>query len=368
MTIDLLAFYTIGGVLLITTTITVYNFFTAPRILNQSYPLPQKPLVSILVPARNEEKNIAETLRALLQQSYTNYEVIVLDDHSEDDTFQRAEEIARTTEKVTLVKGKPLPPGWVGKNWACFQLAQYARGEVYLFIDADVHLSNCALEAALHTMYTHKVVLLSCFPTQKIDSMGAWLVVPLMNWLLLSLLPLRLVTASSYTSLTAANGQFIMCNKQPYDEIGGHEAVADQVVEDRELARRLKRNNYRIMTAVSDGALTCRMYGGFMEAFKGFSKNFFPGFNVSPLIFLCILTAFITVFFTPFIFVIFRAYYIWLIIIIAAGRVIVSRISSQNPLINVMLHPFQMLCMVLIGANSLYWTVTGKTVWKGRTI
>ncbi len=368
MTIDLLAFYTIGGVLLITTTITVYNFFTAPRILNQSYPLPQKPLVSILVPARNEEKNIAETLRALLQQSYTNYEVIVLDDHSEDDTFQRAEEIARTTEKVTLVKGKPLPPGWVGKNWACFQLAQYARGEVYLFIDADVHLSNCALEAALHTMYTHKVVLLSCFPTQKIDSTGAWLVVPLMNWLLLSLLPLRLVTASSYSSLTAANGQFILCNKKPYDEIGGHKAVADQVVEDTELARRFKRNNYRIMTAVSDGALTCRMYGGFMDAFKGFSKNFFPGFNVSPLIFLCILTALIMVFFTPFIFVIFHAYFIWLILIIAAGRVIVSRISSQNPLINVMLHPFQMLCMVLIGANSLYWTVTGKTVWKGRTI
>jgi chlorobactene glucosyltransferase len=160
----------------------------------------------------------------------------------------------------------------------------------------------------------------------------------------------------------------MLCNKQPYDSIGGHEAVADQVVEDTELARRFKRSNYPILTAVSDGALTCRMYGGFIDAFKGFSKNFFPGFNVSPLIFLCILTALIMVFFTPFIFVIFRAYYIWLIIIIATGRVIVSRISSQNPLINVMLHPFQMLCMVLIGANSLYWTVTGKTVWKGRTI
>ena len=368
MTLDLIVFYSIGGFLLITTTIIVYNYCTAPRILNQSYPLVQKPLVSILIPARNEEQNIAETLRTLLEQSYTNYEVIVLDDHSEDDTFHLVEEIARTTEKVTLVRGKPLPPGWLGKNWACFQLAQYARGEVYLFIDADVHLSNRALEAALHTMYKHTVVMLSCFPTQKIGGTGAWLVVPLMNWLLLSLLPLRLVTATSYTSLTAANGQFMLCNKQPYDSIGGHEAVADQVVEDTELARRFKRNNYRIMTAVSYDALTCRMYGGFMDAFKGFSKNFFPGFNVSPLIFLCILTALIMVFFTPFIFVIFRAYYIWLIIIIATGRVIVSRISSQNPLINVMLHPFQMLCMVLIGANSLYWTVTGKTVWKGRTI
>jgi chlorobactene glucosyltransferase len=294
--------------------------------------------------------------------------VIVLDDHSEDDTFHQVAEIARTTEKVTLVRGKPLPAGWVGKNWACFQLAQYARGEVYLFIDADVHLSNRALEAALHTMYKHKVVMLSCFPTQNIDSTGAWLVVPLMNWILLSLLPLTLVRATSYSSLTAANGQFMLCKKNPYDAIGGHEAVADQVVEDTELARRFKRNNYRIMTAVSYDALTCRMYGGFMDAFKGFSKNFFPGFNVSPLIFLCILTGLIMVFFTPFIFVIFRAYYIWLVLLIIIGRVIVSRISSQNPLINVMLHPFQMLCMVLVGANSLYWTLTGKTVWKGRQI
>jgi chlorobactene glucosyltransferase len=368
MTLDLIAFYSIGGVLLITTTIIVYNYCTAPRILNQSYTLVQKPLVSILVPARNEEKNITETLLALLQQSYTNYEVIVLDDQSEDNTFRRAEEIARTTEKVTLLRGKPLPAGWLGKNWACFQLAQYARGEVYLFIDADVHLSTHALEAALHTMHKHKVVMLSCFPAQKIGSLGALLVVPLMNWLLLSFLPLRLVTASSYPSLAAANGQFMLCSKKPYDEIGGHEALADQVVEDMEMARRFKRLNYPIMAALSYGALTCRMYGGFIDAFKGFSKNFFPGFNLSPPIFLCILTALIMVFFTPFIFVIFRVYYLWLILIIFTGRVIVSRISLQNPLANVMLHPLQMLCMVLIGANSLYWTVTGKTVWKGRTI
>jgi chlorobactene glucosyltransferase len=368
MTLALIAFYSIGGLLLITTTITVYNFCTAPRIRNQSHPLAQKPLVSILVPARNEEKNIAETLRALLEQSYANFEVIVLDDHSEDDTFQLAEEIARTTERVTLVRGKPLPAGWVGKNWACLQLTGYARGEVYLFMDADVHLSNRALEAALYTMHEHKVVMLSCFPTQNIGVTGAWLVVPLMNWLLLSLLPLTLVTATSYSSLTAANGQFILCNKKPYDDIGGHKALADKVVEDTELARRFKRNNYRIMTAVSYDALTCRMYGGFIDAFKGFSKNFFPGFNVSPLIFLCILTGLIMVFFTPFIFVIFRVYYLWLILLIIIGRVIVSRISSQNALINVILHPFQMLCMVLVGANSLYWTLTGKTVWKGRNI
>lgn len=368
MTLDLIAFYTIGGVLLITTTMTIYNYCTVPRIRNQACPPAPKPLVSILVPARNEGKQIAGTLRALLAQSYPHWEVIVLDDQSEDDTFKRVEEIARTSEKLTLVSGKPLPPGWVGKNWACFQLAQYARGDLYLFIDADVQLKDRALEAALHTMDTHKVAMLSCFPAQKIGATGAWLVVPLMNWLLLSLLPLRLVTRSAHPSLAAANGQFILCRKKPYQEIGGHEALAGQVVEDMEMARRLKRHGHSIMAAVSCDALTCRMYGGFIEAFKGFSKNFFPGCTVSPPTFVCLLLGLTTVFLAPFILVLFYPYFLWLLPIIAGGRIIVSAISSQNPFINVILHPLQMICMVLIGANSLYWTLTGKTVWKGRQI
>ena len=122
------------------------------------------------------------------------------------------------------------------------------------------------------------------------------------------------------------------------------------------------------MTAVSSGAVTCRMYGGFMDAFKGFSKNFYPGFNVSPLTFLCVLTALVMVFFAPFILVLFYPYYFLLLLIIIGGRVIVSHISSQNVFINGILHPVQMVCMVLVGANSLYWTLMGKTVWKGRHI
>lgn len=368
MTIDLIVFYSMGGLLLVTTAVTLYNYATAPRILNRSHTLTRKPFVSVLLPARNEEKTIAATLHALLGQTYPDYEVIVLDDLSEDNTFALAEGVVQTTEKIRLVRGKPLPPGWVGKNWACFQLAAYARGEAYLFIDADVHLSAHALEAALHAMFEHSVVMLSCFPAQKIGSAGAWLVVPLMNWLLLSFLPLRAVAAHPSPSLVAANGQFILCNKEPYHAIGGHRAVADRVVEDLELARRFKRCGYRIMTAVSGDAVTCRMYGGFIDAFKGFSKNFFPGFNLPPLSFLIMLTALTAVFLAPFILAIFRSYYLWLILIIATGRVIVSRISSQNALINAILHPLQMICMVLIGINSLSWTLRGKTVWKGRNI
>ena len=216
-----------------------------------------------MIPARNEEDNITELLHSIIQQSYSNYELFVLDDQSEDQTTGVVEALSTKNRKINLISGKPLPEGWLGKNWACFQLAQHARGEVLLFLDADVRLSPNALEAALYQMQKNNVVMLSCFPTQKIDSLGEWLIVPLMNWLLLSLLPLKAVVSLPYKSLTAVNGQFILCDKRAYNAIGGHKAVFDQVVEDMEIARKLKVGGYRIMTALGHDAITCRMYSWF---------------------------------------------------------------------------------------------------------
>jgi len=361
-------FYAIGGILLISTLVIIYNCFTAPKVINRKYDLLKKPHVSILIPARNEEDNITALLHSIIQQSYSNYELFVLDDQSEDQTSTVVETLSTKNEKINLIRGKPLPDGWLGKNWACFQLAQHARGDVVLFVDADVRLSAHALEAALYQMQNNNVVMLSCFPTQKIDSLGEWLVVPLMNWLLLAFLPLTTVTSSHYKSLTAANGQFILCDKKSYNAIGGHKAVFNRVVEDMEIARKLKVGGYRIMTALGHDAITCRMYSGLIDSLKGFSKNFYLGFNVSPLTFLCILTALMLVFFMPFIFSTFNSQYIWLILIIFLGRLLVSLLSRQNLLINIILYPLQMVAMFIIGVNSLYWTLKGKAVWKGRRI
>ena len=212
------------------------------------------------------------------------------------------EELVLKNPKITLLRGEPLPEGWVGKNWACFQLAQHARGEILLFLDADVRLSVNALNAALYHLQKNNVVMLSCFPTQKIDSLGEWVVVPLMNWLVLSFLPLRTVTRFHHQSLTAANGQFILCSRQPYNDIGGHRAVFDQVVEDMEIARLLKQKRYKIMTVLGNDAVNCCMYKGFVESIKGFSKNFYLGFNVSPLVFFGIICLLMLVFLGPFFF------------------------------------------------------------------
>ena len=368
MIVNLITLYAVGGILLITTTVIVYNCFTAPKIINRKYQLHNKPHVSILIPARNEEDNIVKLLHSLMQQSYTNYELFVIDDQSEDKTAQVVEELIRKNQKTNLIRGKPLPEGWLGKNWACFQLAQHARGEVLLFLDADVRLSVNALEAALYQMKKNDVVMLSCFPTQKMNSFGEWLIVPLMNWLLLSFLPLTTVTSSHFKSHTAANGQFILCDKKAYNAIGGHRAVFDRVVEDMEIARNLKEKRYRIMTTLGHDAVTCTMYSGFIDSLKGFSKNFFLGFNVSPLTFFCILMALMLVFFAPFILVAFNSFFIWVVLLILLGRLLVSLLSQQNPLSNVLLHPLQMISMFIVGLNSLYWELKGKAVWKGRRI
>ena len=291
-----LLLFSIGGVLCISFAVVVYNYFTATKLFNQNYSLQHNPLISILIPARNEEDTIAGLLDSIGQQSYCNYELFVLDDQSEDNTAGVVEDLFLKNPKITLIRGKPLPEGWLGKNWACFQLAQHARGEMVLFLDADVHLSINAVKAALYYMQKYNVVMLSCFPTQKIDRLGAWVVVPVMNWLLLAFLPLRTVTRFHYKSLAAANGQFILCNKQAYNDIGGHRAVFDRVVEDMEIARLFKKERYRIMTVLGNDAVNCCMYKGFVESIKGFSKNFYLGFNVSPLVFLGIIALLMLVF------------------------------------------------------------------------
>lgn len=360
--------YSVGCILCLSLGVIVYNCITATKLVNQHYSLQQKPLVSILIPARNEEDTIAGLLNSIGQQSYSNYELFVLDDQSEDNTAGAVEELVLKNPKITLLRGEPLPEGWVGKNWACFQLAQHARGEIVLFLDADVRLAVNALDAALYHMQKNKVVMLSCFPTQKIESLGEWLVVPLMNWLVLSFLPLRTVTRFNHQSLTAANGQFILCDKEAYNVIGGHGAVFDQIVEDMEIARRLKKKKYRIMTVLGNDAINCCMYQGLVESIKGFSKNFYLGFNVSSFIFFAILVLLMLVFLGPFILITINTNFIYCILLILVGRLLVSLLSKQNPLFNLFLHPLQMITMFLVGVNSLYWTLKGKTVWKGRSI
>ena len=347
--------------------ITVYNFFTAPKVYNVVHDLIKTPFVSILVPARNEENNIEECINSVLMQHYNNYELIVLDDNSKDSTADIVKSYEKQNSRIQLISGKQLPDGWLGKNWACHQLSVQAKGDVLLFLDADVKLEDNAINAALYKMQVREADALSVFPTQIINSWGEYLIVPLMNWLLLTFLPLKKVYSSTNESFVAANGQLIMFTKSTYEKVGGHAAVKKEVVEDMEFARRIKKHGLRLITALGHYSVSCRMYQSFDESFNGFVKNFFPGFKTNIVVFSLFILLVQFFFLLPIILSFFDISFLIITLAIVLNRLLVSFTSNQSPLIGI-IHPLQMLLLLMVGYTSISSHSSGNVEWKGRKL
>lgn len=348
--------------------IIIYNYLTAPVINNAVAEVVGKKNLSILIPARNEEKNISNCLDSILSQSYKNFKITVLDDKSDDNTSSIVSEYGAKDNRIKLKKGKELPEGWLGKNWACFQLAKKSEGDLLLFLDADVRLNNNAIANSINLFEEKKLNMLSVFPSQQITGIGAHLVIPLMNWLLLTFLPLKKVYTSKRNSLVAANGQFIMIDLHTYLTIGGHSSVKNQVVEDMELARRVKKNGLRMLTALGNDSIICEMYSSFNDSINGFSKNFYKGFNISSFAFLFMLFIMMIVFFIPAFLIIMNINFLLIVSVILIGRVFISIMSKQKIILNTVLHFIQMLVLIFVGVKSVFGTVTGNIEWKGRKI
>lgn len=355
----------------ITMVVALYNYFTAPipgKNLHEVIPPNEQPLVSILIPARNEEKNIANCVTACLAQNYTNIEVLVLDDNSEDRTSFIVKTLAKGDSRVRLIKGAPLATGWLGKNRACHQLSQVAKGEYLLFLDADVVIKPAAVGIALSSMKNHRLSMFSIFPTQILSGPGAALVIPVMNWLLLNFLPLRQVYKGKSPSLVAANGQFIMFKRDAYSSIGGHVAVKNKVVEDMELARLVKLRGGTLMTALGGDVVECRMYSDLASSIKGFTKNFYPGFAMPAFLFFFMITFFLLVYLLPFILIFFHPEWFIPVVFVIISKIFISLLSRSYLSVEIFGHPVQMIIMYITGMRSIYFSKSGKLEWKGRTL
>jgi chlorobactene glucosyltransferase len=363
----MIIFYSILTVLVATSIVVVYNFFTAPVLKVFPKKETDNELISVLIPARNEGANIAKCLNSVIRQKYLNIEIIVLDDGSSDNTYINASEIANKDKRIRIVKGNELPEDYTGKNWACYQLSLLATGNYLLFIDADVELKQESLIAAFTEMNKYKVDLLSVFPTQKLYSLGEWLIVPLMNWLLLTFLPLVFVYSKESKLFAAANGQFMMFRRDVYNLVGGHKSVNKTITEDIEFVKLLKANKYRVRTYLGGELVYCRMYNNIGTAFRGFSKNFYPGFNINPVLFLTLLIFFLVCFNVPAFLLFYSNIFTSLVILIILQRILISKISRQNLIINVLLFPFQFLMLFMLGVNSVILSQRKKRIWKGRT-
>jgi hypothetical protein len=219
--------------------ISIVNTLTFPR-LRQAKPA-RTPFVSLLIPARDEADVIGGSVSRLLSQIYPRFEVVVLDDGSTDGTREQACQAAASDSRFRVIGGEPLPDGWLGKNWACHQLAGQAKGEILIFTDADVRWGPQALSAVIHLMDKTRADTFTVLPTQETRTWGERLVVPMMMFVIMGYLPELCVRYIPWPVFAAANGQCLAFRRDAYQHIGGHAAVRANVVEDVGLAWETKR-------------------------------------------------------------------------------------------------------------------------------
>jgi len=354
------------GFLLLRIGVSFWNIWADTRISGE-LETNEEELISILIPAKNEEKNILHLLQSILDQDYKNIEVLILDDSSNDGTYALVAQFIEKDPRFHIHRGLDLPKNWMGKNFACHQLASFAKGDFFLFLDADVSVKSGLLKKSLSRMKRNKLSLLSLFADQRMESLGEWLTVPLMNYFLLSFLPLPLIQKSKHPSLAAANGQFMLFPGKSYKQFQWHSQVKNKVAEDYEICKKVKEHQLLAETLLSDGYLNCRMYTGFGQGIDGFTKNTYALFNYNLTgIFLFILMIFgmdIAIFILGNGYLLFLI--LFLILILKSSTTLLSR---QNLLLNLILHPFQIGVMVYISLLSAYKNIKGTLVWKGRII
>ncbi len=336
------------------------------------------PKVSVLIPARNESKRIEPCLKSLLKIDYPNYEILVLDDRSTDNTFNLVQAYAKRNHSglLKVIRGKKLPQGWLGKPWACYQLSQMAKGEWLFYIDADTwHLPE-TLKRTVQMAENQKADVLSLLTRQITKTWMEALVIPVMAFHLLAFFPARwaLNQKSRFSRFAGVSGQFIFIRRNVYRTFGGHQKVKNEVVEDLNFGKQLVKAGYRLMLGDGSEFSFCRMYVNAGEVWQGFSKNFFPAVGYSPLLFLNALgvllingvlpfivlgLGFNTMLFLP---ALIFCLILWLVRLQQAFRYGMSKAS-------VFFHPVGCLIFALIGLNSFRWFYwRGHGYWKGRQL
>jgi len=366
----LLHFCILGGLLLVIgnylLNLRVFRFQSVTAVANPP------PRLSVLIPARNEELRLGPCISTLSDSDFPILEILILDDHSTDGTATLVQQRAKGDPRIRLISGQPLPEGWVGKPWACHQLAQQAKGDYLLFVDADTRFSDITLSDAVNHAHEQQSDLLSLWPYLESLSWSERLVIPFVHLFILFYLPHW--AKGSLRCFGAANGQFVLFRRTSYDKIKGHESVRNHMVEDIAIARNMRAAGFKVLNldgtnpGHSSALVECRMYTRFSEVWEGFTKNLYPSFDGNFFAFLFFQTLQIILFLLPFALLATPSNrpIVWTEIgIIFALRFSLAHRFRQSYL-GALFHPIGQLLVLAISFNSWLQALRGRLPWKGR--
>ena len=346
---------------LILLTIAAVNFFQIRTPKATSELLDS---VGVVVPMRNEAENV-EGIVATLSAQDGPFHFYLLDDNSEDKTLELLQRFTAGDSRFTVIKGAPLADGWIGKTWALQQLYEASSEDVLVSIDADVRLTNDAINKAVTSLRGARLDFLSPYPRQIAHSFGERLIQPLLQWSWLTTVPLRYAEGARQKSMAVANGQFFVVRRSALDSISGYQSVKHAVIDDVFLARQLiAQGSSGTVIDGSDIAET-RMYASWSEIEAGYGKSLNRAFgSIFGAIFV-IIFLFVTSI-APLVLGILGNPYGWLGFAAIVGSRVLSAIKSRGSVVDSVLHPISIAALIYLIIYS--YLVRGTVTWKGRTV
>jgi chlorobactene glucosyltransferase len=355
------------------------NVFLNLRVLKKpradSRPPEPVPLISVMVPARDEEANIETCLNSLKSQDYPNFEILVLDDHSSDNTAAIVARMAAEDKRIRLFRSEPLPEGWAGKPFACYQLAQRAKGSWLLFVDADTIHAPGMLRGVLPIAIESKTGMLSGFPRQIANSLPQKVAIPVLYFVIMSWLPIWWLHRSRKPRPSLAIGQFLLFSREAYWKIGGHQAVKSRIIEDVWLGVEINRSGSRHIAIDLSPVVSCNMYHDVGAMWEGFIKWMYSVAALSRIFLALLIVAAYFFFLAPF-------YWLWhelfvaptgwgpiigfqVVVIFGMRWLVDSRF--KEPVVSAFLHPLGFSFLVLTAIYAGSRQVVGAGVrWKNR--
>ncbi len=374
-------YYIILVICIFTFLITVSNFFFL-NSLRDSFGMFEDvadgELVSVLIPARNEETKIGLSLAALVLQRYTPMEILVLDDNSGDNTLEIIRSFEQRDDRIRVIKGKELPDGWIGKNWACHQLFNEAKGDYLLFIDADTILAPGAITASMHEASSQSTDLLTVMPKRMAGCVAEKLMYPFLDWFLFSWLPMRAAHKRKNSYLSASFGQFMLFKKESYNKIGGHYSIWNNPLDDFSLGRMVKRSGLKWLLFSGAGSVDVLAGKGNVDAFMSISRSLFPAINYSFMVFMLLFSLLFGMCFIPistivgfdklsspgseFVFISYLS-----LSLIAISWVIVCK-KFEHSIVTVVFYPLCISLMFIAAWHSVIAYNLRLTTWKDRRL